>query len=93
MTKEEAQRCIRTFYGIVNNKKGDTLMNPEKIMEGISKQLEDAIKDMSKAKTIEDKVAYSEIIENLSEALGVFLEMASNMLDYGLDDSDDDEEE
>lgn len=68
-------------------------MNPEKIMEGISKQLEDAIKDMSKAKTIEDKVAYSEIIENLSEALGVFLEMASNMLDYGLDDSDDDEEE
>jgi hypothetical protein len=64
-------------------------MNPEKIMEGISKELEDAIKAMSKAKTVEDKLAYSEIIENLSESLGVFMEMATNMLDYGFDEEDD----
>lgn len=65
-------------------------MNPEKIMDGISKELEDAIKDLAKAKTAEEKLTYSQIIRNLSESLGVFLEMATNMLDY--DDLEEDED-
>ncbi|MBN1663582.1 MAG: hypothetical protein JW943_08280 [Deltaproteobacteria bacterium] len=65
-------------------------MNPEQIMEGISNQLENAIKDMSKAKTVDDKLAYSEIIENLSSSLGVFLDMASNMMGYDFDEDDED---
>ena len=61
-------------------------MDPDKIMTGLSKELNVALKSMSKAKTIEDKVAYSEIIKNLCESLGVFLELASSMMPFDMDE-------
>jgi hypothetical protein len=57
-------------------------MNPEKIMDGLSKELEAALKAMSSTKTIADKVAYSQIVKNLCESLGIFLNLASDMMDY-----------
>jgi len=63
-------------------------MDPEKLMDGLSKELDAALKAMAKAKTVEEKVSYSQIIVNLCESLGVFLELASNMMGY-----DEDEEE
>ena len=68
-------------------------MNPEKHMEDIAKELQDALKALSKAKTLEEKATYSQIVKNLSESLGVFLNFISNMMDYGLDDYDEDDEE
>jgi len=64
-------------------------MNPEKFMEDLMKELDVAIKAMSKAKTIEEKVAHSQIVKNLSDALGVFLNLASNMMENDLDDFDE----
>jgi hypothetical protein len=61
-------------------------MNPEKIMDGLSKELESALKAMSNAKSIEDKVAYSQIIKNLCESLGVFLNLASDMMEDDFDE-------
>lgn len=61
-------------------------MNPEKIMDGLSKELESALKALSNAKTIEDKVAYSQIIKNLCESLGVFLNLASDMMEDDFDE-------
>jgi hypothetical protein len=61
-------------------------MNPEKIMDGLSKELESALKAMSNAKPIEDKVAYSQIIKNLCESLGVFLNLASDMMEDDFDE-------
>jgi len=61
-------------------------MNPEKIMEGLSKELEVALKAMSQTKSLEDKVAYSQIIKNLCESLGVFLNLASDMMDYDMEE-------
>jgi hypothetical protein len=57
-------------------------MNPEKIMDGITKELGVALKAMANAKTVEDKVAHSQIIKNLCESLGVFLDLATTMMDY-----------
>ncbi|MBN1383025.1 MAG: hypothetical protein JXA41_15275 [Deltaproteobacteria bacterium] len=68
-------------------------MDPAKIMENLSKELGSALKTMSKAKTVEEKAAYSQIVKNLSESLGVFLELASNLMDYGLDEFDEFDEE
>jgi hypothetical protein len=65
-------------------------MNPEKIMDGLEKELENALKTMSNAKTVEEKVAYSQIIKNLCESLGVFLEAANNAMAY--EDYDEDED-
>ena len=61
-------------------------MDPEKIMGNLSKELTAAIKGMSKAKTVEEKVAYSQIVKNMSESLGVFLSLANDMMALDLDE-------
>jgi hypothetical protein len=47
-------------------------MNPEKIMDGLLKELNLALKAMSKAKDLDEKEAQSRIVKNLCESLGVF---------------------
>jgi len=66
-------------------------MNPEKVMEDLIKELNVALKAMSNAKTVEEKVVHSQIVKNLCESLGVFLNLASQMMENGLDDFDEDE--
>lgn len=66
------------------------LMDPEKIMEGLSKELSSALKAMAKAKDVNEKEAYSRIVKNLCDSLGVFFDMASEMITC---DSGDDSEE
>ena len=66
-------------------------MNPEKLMDDLMKELDVALKAMSKAKTVEERVAHSQIVKNLSESLGVFLNAASNLMGSGLDDFYEDE--
>lgn len=63
-------------------------MEPDKIMEGISTQLSEALKSLAKAKTVEEKLAYSQLVKNLSESLGVFLNFVSDSMmgDYGFDE-------
>ncbi|MBW6519538.1 MAG: hypothetical protein K0A99_00780 [Desulfoarculaceae bacterium] len=62
-------------------------MEPEKIMEGLSEELFAAIKAMAKAKTVEEKVAYSQVVKNLSESMGVFLSLAGDMMEeYDFED-------
>ena len=66
-------------------------MNPEKLMDDLMKELDVALKAMSKAKTVEEKAVHSQIVKNLSESLGVFLNAASNLMESGLDDFEEDE--
>ncbi|MCP4342671.1 MAG: hypothetical protein GY799_28265 [Desulfobulbaceae bacterium] len=54
-------------------------MDPEKLMEGISNEMATALKAMEKAKTPEEKLVHSEIVKNLSQSLGVFLNLVSSM--------------
>ncbi len=57
-------------------------MDPEKIMTGISKEIDVTLKAMGKAKTPEEKLIHSEIVKNLCESLGVFLNLMSDMMPY-----------
>lgn len=61
-------------------------MDPEKLMDDLSKELSAALKALSKAKTLEEKLQYSEIVKNLSESLGVFLSLISDMAPFGFDE-------
>lgn len=61
-------------------------MDPEKLMDDLSKELSSALKALGKAKTLEEKLQYSEIVKNLSESLGVFLDLISNMAPFGFDE-------
>ncbi len=53
------------------------MMDPDKIMDGVSSELESAFKAMSKAKTPEEKLVYSKIVKNLCQSLGVFIDIIS----------------
>ena len=59
-------------------------------MEDLEKELSIAIGEMKKAKTTEDKLTHTEIVRNLSESLGVFYNLISdmrNMSDLELEDA------
>jgi hypothetical protein len=66
-------------------------MNPEKIMDGLMNELGAALKAMTKSKTVEEKVVHSQIVKNLSTSLGVFLNLAGNMMSQDFDDFEEDE--
>ncbi len=57
-------------------------MDPEKIMNGLFKELNVALKDMSKSKTVEEKLAHSQVVKNLCESIGVFLDLASDIMPF-----------
>ncbi len=61
-------------------------MDPDKIMGGLSKELNFALKAMAKAKDVNEKEVYSRIVKNLCESLGVFLNLATEMMPFDLDD-------
>jgi hypothetical protein len=62
-------------------------MGPEKVVVGLSKELNSELKEMAKAKDVNEKEVYSRIEKNLCESLGVFFDLASEMMSF---DSDDD---
>ncbi|MCK5213964.1 MAG: hypothetical protein KAR05_01240 [Candidatus Omnitrophica bacterium] len=61
-------------------------MDPDKIMDDLSKELESALQTMSKVKTVEEKVSYSHVVKNISESLGIFLNLASDMMSLDRDE-------
>lgn len=67
-------------------------MDPEKIMDGLSKEINFALKSMAKTKDVNEKEAYSRIIKNLCASQGVFLKLASEMMSLDFDDDLDDED-
>ena len=67
-------------------------MDPEKIILGLSKELTSALKAMSKAKDVNEKEVHSRIVKNLCESLGVFFDLASEMMSFDFDDDSDKED-
>ena len=63
-------------------------MDPEKLMDSLSKELSVSLKAMAQAKTPEEKVQYSQVVKNLCDSLGVFLNLATEMMGYDADDDD-----
>jgi hypothetical protein len=55
-------------------------MEPENIMENLFTELGAALKSLAKAKAVEEKVAHSQIVKNLSESLGVFLDFSDMIM-------------
>ena len=57
-------------------------MDPEKIMTGISKEIDATLKAMGKAKIPEEKLTHSKTVKNLCESLGVSLNIMIDMMPY-----------
>ena len=67
-------------------------MDPDRVMNGLERELNSALKLMSKTKDINEKEAYSRIIKNLCESQGVFLSLASEMMPFDFDDDLEEDE-
>jgi len=65
-------------------------MDPDEMMIGITREIKTSLKNMRKAKKAEEKLIHSEIVKNLCESLGVFLDVIREMDLY--DDAGDDDE-
>ena len=61
-------------------------MDPDKILNDISKEILTALKAMAKAKTPEEKLMHSEIVKNLCDSIEVFLGLISDTALYDDDD-------
>ena len=68
-------------------------MDPEMI-NGLSKQVLSALKAMEKSKNVDEKLKYSEVVKNLCESMGVFLNLITEMgrMNEGYDDEDFEDE-
>ena len=67
-------------------------MEPDKLMDGLSKELTVALKAMAKTKNVAEKETYSRIVKNLCESLGVFLNLVSEMMPFDFDDDSTDDD-
>ena len=67
-------------------------MDPDEIMDGLSKEINFALKSMAKTKDVNEKEAYSRIIKNLCESQGVFLKLASEIMSLDFDDELEDDD-
>jgi len=65
-------------------------MDPEQLMNSLSEELENSIEDMRQAQTVEERLRHSEIVRNLSESMGVFLKLISDVMSADFDDFDSD---
>ena len=63
-------------------------MDTDKIITDLTRELSAELKTMSKTKDIDAKEAHSRIIKNLCQSLGVFFDLMSEMMPYGPDDDD-----
>ncbi len=61
-------------------------MEPDTIMDDLAKELNIALKAMAKAKDVNEKEIHSRIVKNLCESMGVFLNLASEMMPFEDDD-------
>lgn len=63
-------------------------MDPDRLIEGITDELNAAFKAMAKAKSVEEKVQYSQIIKNLCQSLGIFINAANDMMPFDFEDDE-----
>ncbi len=72
-------------------------MDPEQLINALDNELNSSIRDMGREKDLDKRVKQSEIVKNLSESMGVFLRLISDVMSADFDgfeeDSDDDYDE
>ena len=65
-------------------------VDPDKIMDSLSKEITLTLKAMAKTKNLNEKEVYSRIIKNLCESQGVYFKLASEMMSLDFDEKDED---
>ena len=61
-------------------------MDPDKIMDNLSKETIAALKAMAKTKDVNEKEVYSRVVKNLCQSMEVFFDLAGEMMPYDFPD-------
>ena len=65
-------------------------MDPEQLMNALSLELHASIRDMDGEEDLDRRLKQSEIVKNLSESMGVFLRLISDVISADFDGFDED---
>ena len=65
-------------------------MDPEQLMNALSLELHASIRDMDGEADLDRRLKQSEIVKNLSESMGVFLKLISDVMSADFDGFDED---
>jgi hypothetical protein len=71
------------------------MFDPTEAIEKLQAEIDRTLKEISKAKNIEDKLKLSELLKNLTQSLNVYFDFLSTVIDSELDmlDSEEDDED
>jgi hypothetical protein len=69
------------------------MFDPTKAIEKLQDEIDRTLKEISKAKTIDEKLKWSELLNNLTESIGVYFDFITSAMDAEMDTWDEEEDE
>jgi len=71
------------------------MFDPTEAIEKLQAEVDRTLKEISRAKNIEEKLKFSELLKNLTQSLNVYFDFLSTVIDSELDmlDSEEDDED
>jgi hypothetical protein len=75
----------RPTCGLPANIRENT-MEIDKMMDGMAAELVASLKAMGKAKTVEEKLQYSQVVKNLSESFSAIITAAGDIIPFDEDE-------
>jgi hypothetical protein len=69
------------------------MFDPTEAIEKLQAEIDRTLKEISKAKTLEEKLQLSELLNNLTESIGVYFDFLTSVMDSDSDMWDEEEDE
>lgn len=69
------------------------MFDPTEVIEKLQAEIDRTLKDISQAKDIEEKLRLSELLNNLTDSIGVYFDFLISAMDSEMEMWDEEEEE
>ena len=69
------------------------MFDPTEVIEKLQKEIDRTLKDISKAKDIEEKLKLSELLNNLTDSIGVYFDFVIDSMSADMEMWDEEDEE
>jgi hypothetical protein len=69
------------------------MFDPTKAIENLQAEIDRTLKELSKAKGIEEKLKWSELLNNLTDSIGVYFDFVTSAMEAEMDMWDEEEDE
>jgi hypothetical protein len=69
------------------------MFDPTKAIENLQVEIDRALKEIAKAKGIDEKLKWSELLNNLTDSIGVYFDFVTSAMAADMDMWDEEEDE